>query len=186
MFMVYFSFTFLCPSTWSGTLYKRHTLFKRHTIEHEIIPYIKILHFWWGRKKLQKHNVVIMHRGDLSLSSGTTIKAIDSVVAEKIASKVQDYEKIMVFFSGCEVLMVSTLGLSHLWWTLLNIMTWMSFQTKQNLNHHFATTQVSSSKKNLAWSPVLICRSSKITCSKIAWDLQFVKSSCSKFCNVLQ
>ncbi len=52
-----------------------------------------------------------MDLGD-SLSNGSKIKSIASVVTEKNSSKVQDYEQILVFFyeqksSGCELLMVS-------------------------------------------------------------------------------
>ncbi len=54
-----------------------------------------------------------MDIGNSSLYSGAKIKLIASLIAEEYASKVQDYETILVFFmntsSGCEVLIVSTL-----------------------------------------------------------------------------
>ncbi len=55
-----------------------------------------------------------MDRGDFPISIGAKIKSIASVVAEKNASEIQDYERILVVFdeqrsSGC------TLSLSHLW-----------------------------------------------------------------------
>ncbi len=64
------------------------------------------------KKKQKKNNIIVanMVRGDNAFFSGTKIKLIVLVVAEKNASKVHDYEKKSSEerSSGCKILMVST------------------------------------------------------------------------------
>ncbi len=70
--------------------------------------------FFMSKNEFAKLNVAKMEKG-YSVSSGANIKSITSVVMDKInASKVQDYEQILMFLYklrilGCEVLMMGTL-----------------------------------------------------------------------------
>ncbi len=67
---------------------------------------------------LQNINVAIMNREGSPFPSGTKNQAIASVVAEKNASNVQDYNEILVFLVNRDVQDVS-----YLWWAHYEFIT---------------------------------------------------------------
>ncbi len=129
-----------------------------------------------------------MGGGNSPYSGSTKIKLIASVVAEKnmffdlhlyehlklgrllnnsvvfMNREVEKY-KLVLLISRCELLMVSILSLSYLWWSHLKVFrykSWLIFcfewinylSTDQILYHHnFATTQAIFKQKRITWSP---------------------------------
>ncbi len=80
-----------------------------NTVEHQIIAISHFRVYFSRRMNLKNINVAIMNREGSPFPSGTKNQAIASVVGEKNASNVQDYNEILVFLVNRDVQDVSYL-----------------------------------------------------------------------------
>lgn len=143
-----------------------------NTVEHQIICYITFLHLMWRRLKLRP----FLNRGDPPLYSGVIIMVLASIVVKKNTSKVGNIIKIiLVFFLWTDVWIYiqASLYLFYFEW----IYELPTDQTSQPLK------QSSNKKYQPIFIIVYIVKTWKITwCSENAWDVQFMKMSCSECC----
>ncbi len=134
-----------------------------------------------------------MDWGNSPLFSGTKIKLIALVVAEKNISKFQDYKKILVFILwtvNFKVLSTSnehSMSLSHLWWTHCKVMYWL------DLSHGGYFTKVlvggvQHAMKQWTKSDLMFCKNERSKRSKNneKWGQQNKKSRRKWVQNVLK